>query len=237
MNESVCFRREFPFDPGEWPGMRGLKLSLESKMPSIEAWLNGKPLKLPPTGKGDVKLLPEDLKKGRNVLAVRVAPSEGSEKADKVAEKDIQRVTYGANLFPRPGSGDEVLKKTELEQLGLFRQLRKMPGVEEFPNSIVLRKYSAGDVICFQGEPGNSAFYILNTEDLYRLRCAQSRFMSPDIQDEKAGDLSPDKLRELWDKLQSGLRHFETEEGGKSFMNVKVTSKRTIFDIFLLQKN
>ncbi len=218
MNESVCFRHEFVFDPAEWPGIRGLKLSLESKMPSIEAWLNGKPLKLPPTGKGEVKLRPEDLKKGRNVLAVRVSPSEGAEIAGKVAEKDIQRITYGANLFPRPDSQDEVLKKSQLEQLGLFLQLRKMPGVEEYPNSIVLRKYSAGDVVCFQGEPGNSAFYILSIEDLYRLRCAQSRFLSSNLKNVDASRLSPEQLREQWDKLQSELRHLEQEDGAQPFM-------------------
>ena len=211
MNESVCFRREFQFDPEEWPGIRGVKLTLDSKMPSIEAWLNGKPLKLPPTGHGEVKLETDQLKTGRNVLAVRVSPSEGEEEAKKVSEKDIQRITYGANLFPRPGSGDEVLNKSQLKELGLFRQLKKMPGVEEFPNSIVLRKYAPGDVICFQGEPGHSAFYILTTEDLFRLRSAEADFETPSLKSVKLAELTPDRLREVWDELQSELRRLERE--------------------------
>ena len=225
MNEAVCFRREFQFDPAEWPGIRGLKLSLDSKLPSIEAWLNGIPLKLPPTGHGDVKLQPEDLKRGRNVLAVRVGPSEGSEEFTKSAGKSqkAQTITYGANVFPRPDSGDEVLSKSELQQLGLFRSLKRMPGVEEYPNSIVLRKYSAGDAICYQGQPGSSAFYILTSEDLYRLRCSQAKFLSPDVQGIQAADLTPDRLRIIWDHLQRRIG--QLAQADNSQMSVRQSEK------------
>ena len=234
MNEPVCFRREFPFDPAEWPGIRGLKLSFDSKLPSIEAWLNGIPLKLPPTGRGEVKLKTEDLKRGRNVLAVRVGPSEGSEEIAPAAEKGRrtqQAITYGANLFPRPDSGDEVLRRSELEQLGLFRSLNRMPGVEEYPNSVVLRKYSAGDVICYQGEPGSSAFYILTSEDLYRLRCFQARFLSPELADTKPAELSPEGLRGIWDKLQRLMRQLERADGSETIVRQTASYQKQLGEL------
>ncbi len=240
MNESVCFRREFLYNPAEWPGIRGVKLELKSDMPSVEAWLNGKPLRLPPKGIGEVKLNTEDLIVGRNLLAIRVSPSEGSEEFVKpTGGGRRQSITYGANLFPRPNSEDEVLRKSELEQLGLFRSLSRMPNVDEFPNSIVLRKYAPGEVICYQGEPGSSAFYILSTEDLYRLRCSQAKFLSATAQQVKPANCPPEKLRKLWDDLETELRHLEQDQGAQTAVR-KSTEYQTqlsdlLYDIDLIQ--
>jgi CRP-like cAMP-binding protein/Fe-S-cluster-containing hydrogenase component 2 len=41
--------------------------------------------------------------------------------------------------------------------------------VEKFPGSILLRNYQQGEVICRQGEAGNSAFYIAKARDLETL--------------------------------------------------------------------
>lgn len=73
----------------------------------------------------------------------------------------------------RPGPNDEVLRREELLSLGFFGQLKKPPAVEKFPGSTLLRRFSAGSVICRQGEPGHSAFYILTTEDVLGLRQMQ----------------------------------------------------------------
>lgn len=69
-----------------------------------------------------------------------------------------------------PRAGDEHLPAAQLEQLELFRTLKKAPSFDKFPGSSVLRRYRRGEVICRQGEAGASAFYILSTDDLLRLR-------------------------------------------------------------------
>jgi CRP-like cAMP-binding protein/Fe-S-cluster-containing hydrogenase component 2 len=75
------------------------------------------------------------------------------------------------DLPPRPG--DEHLPSELLEQLELFRGLKKTPSFDKFPGSAVLRRYQAGEVICRQGDAGASAFYILTTADLFAVRRQQ----------------------------------------------------------------
>ena len=67
------------------------------------------------------------------------------------------------------GPRDMVLNSEELEKLELFGKLKKPISVEKFPGSIVLRNFQQGEVICRQGEAGNSAFYITRSIDLETL--------------------------------------------------------------------
>ena len=71
-------------------------------------------------------------------------------------------------------AGDERLPGELLEKLQLFNSLKKKPSFEKFPNSVVLRHFRPGDIICRQGDAGASAYYILTTEDLLALRQAQA---------------------------------------------------------------
>lgn len=80
-------------------------------------------------------------------------------------------VALPVRLPPRPG--DERLTGPELETLAVFSRLKKKPGFEKLPGSSVLRRYEPGDVICQQGQPGATAFYIITSEDLFHLRQAQ----------------------------------------------------------------
>jgi CRP-like cAMP-binding protein/Fe-S-cluster-containing hydrogenase component 2 len=69
-----------------------------------------------------------------------------------------------------PGPEDEVLTIEQLEKISLFRNLAEQPGLEEFPGTVVLRRFRKGDVICRLGDPGWTAFYILTPQDLRELR-------------------------------------------------------------------
>lgn len=76
-----------------------------------------------------------------------------------------------ATLDPRPN--DETLSAAALKSLSLFAELKRAPTFEKFPGALVLRRYSADEVIVRQGEPGWTAFYVLTRDDLIRLRKAQ----------------------------------------------------------------
>ncbi|MBI2478428.1 MAG: cyclic nucleotide-binding domain-containing protein [Planctomycetia bacterium] len=78
-----------------------------------------------------------------------------------------------AELAPR--AGDEILRSDELQQFELFANLKKPVSVEKFPGSIVLRRFRKGTVICRQGERGHSAFYIVRSDDMHKLRNFRER--------------------------------------------------------------
>lgn len=72
-----------------------------------------------------------------------------------------------AELEPRPG--DEHLSPEALLRISIFEGV-KAAAFERPPRGVVLRKFSAGETVCRQGEAGWTAFYILKTEDLLALR-------------------------------------------------------------------
>ncbi len=76
-----------------------------------------------------------------------------------------------ADLQVRPG--DEELSAEDLVRISIFAGL-KPAAIERYPGAVILRRYRAGDVICRQGEPGWTAFYILNSEDLLAVREAHA---------------------------------------------------------------
>src|SRR5438132_7446389 len=74
---------------------------------------------------------------------------------------------------PRPSPGDEELTIPQVEQISLFKELSSAPKLQSLPGTVILRHYAEGEVICRQGEPGWTAYYILKTEDLAELRRGQ----------------------------------------------------------------
>jgi Fe-S-cluster-containing dehydrogenase component/CRP-like cAMP-binding protein len=63
--------------------------------------------------------------------------------------------------------GDEYLTADELKKsISLFKDLVKPPSFEKYPGTVLLRRCSPGRILCRQGEPGSSAFYILKREDV-----------------------------------------------------------------------
>lgn len=65
---------------------------------------------------------------------------------------------------------DELLSAEELASLTLFSELKKLPSFQRFPGTTVLRKCTKGRVLVRQGQAGATAFSILTTEDVIRLR-------------------------------------------------------------------
>ena len=67
---------------------------------------------------------------------------------------------------------DELLAADELKDLfGSF--LKRAPSFEKFPGSTVLRHGTPGRLFCSQGDAGATAFYILTTENILKLRTEQ----------------------------------------------------------------
>lgn len=69
-----------------------------------------------------------------------------------------------AELPPR--SCDVILSLEQLAVLAVFASVKKAPTFSKFPGSYVLRHYQPGEAICHQGQPGQSAFYMLTADDL-----------------------------------------------------------------------
>ena len=78
-----------------------------------------------------------------------------------------------AELPARPG--DVELSAEQLAALAVFSvSIKKAPSFDKFPGTHVLRRYMPGEVICYQGEPGRSAFYMLTAEDLRAMSAAEA---------------------------------------------------------------
>src|SRR5258708_4869384 len=68
-----------------------------------------------------------------------------------------------AELPLRPG--DRPLSNGEFWALPSFTVLKRTVNLDQFPGSVLLRSYQAGDVIVREGDLGGSAFFILTRED------------------------------------------------------------------------
>jgi Fe-S-cluster-containing hydrogenase component 2/CRP-like cAMP-binding protein len=69
-----------------------------------------------------------------------------------------------AGLETRPG--DLYLSEEQLLRLSLFGSLGRKPNLARYPGAVVLRTFHAGETVCWQGEPGWTAFFVLTSEDL-----------------------------------------------------------------------
>lgn len=111
-------------------------------------------------------------------------------------------------LYPEadlvPDENDELIGSAELEQIGLFGSLKRKIKVEEAPGSLLLRRFLKGEVICRQGEPGHSAFYLVPAEDIVRLRQYQLA--------QQAGSESTDRV-ERWQRDIDWLTQWIAEAG------------------------
>ncbi|HUG92701.1 MAG TPA: 4Fe-4S dicluster domain-containing protein [Planctomycetaceae bacterium] len=82
---------------------------------------------------------------------------------------------------------DELLTADELQSLSLFESLKKGPSFARFPGTTLLRRCPRGRVMCQQGEAGATAFYILTTDDVVRLREKQLAGLRETIAGRAAG--------------------------------------------------
>src|SRR5437773_1723710 len=76
-----------------------------------------------------------------------------------------------ARLESRPS--DVRMSLEQYLQISLFDQLKNKIKENKWPGAMVVRRYRKGEVVCRQGEPGWTAFYILTSEDMYKLELSQ----------------------------------------------------------------
>ncbi len=84
--------------------------------------------------------------------------------ADAMLPAELAAVTHP--LEPE----DTLLSADELALLSVFDELKKAPSFERFPGTTVLRRCKKGRVLVRQGEAGATAYTILTTEDVIKLR-------------------------------------------------------------------
>jgi Fe-S-cluster-containing hydrogenase component 2/CRP-like cAMP-binding protein len=83
-----------------------------------------------------------------------------------------------ARLEPR--EGDIPLPKQLLPKVPPFTQEMAAKGLEKIPRSVVLHRYRAGEIICRQGAPGWTAFYILTPEEVAAYRRVPRQMLEAD---------------------------------------------------------
>jgi len=115
-----------------------------------------------------------------------------------------------------PRDDDELLTADELNTISLFASLKKGgPDFRRFPNTTILRHCPRGRVICEQGESGSTAYYILTTEDVVKLRELQKTHLEETIQGKAEGrpefEMHPYFVRYSNRELQNRLKEI-TEE-------------------------
>ena len=186
MKHDLYFHHLFEFQGSRWPHVNSFSLTLESPVPGVTAWLNGQELNglSNPDNKGvrECTLSRQQFRQGKNVLAVALGIDAPAPEIRKPSRRPLTS-RLQADLEPE-NDGDEVLGKSALEQLSLFRNLKRKPSFDQFPGAIILRHYQEREVICGEGEPGHSAFYILTSEDVFQLR----RFQCQQILGKQAPD-------------------------------------------------
>ncbi|MCA9265062.1 MAG: hypothetical protein KDA60_14480, partial [Planctomycetales bacterium] len=107
------------------------------------------------------------------------------------------RIKSVIELELRPG--DERLDQESLAVMPFSQRLKRPPSVSKFPGALVLRRFAANSTICVQGDAGNTAFYILTTEDLLALRQFQQTRLQQGATaaTTRAKDKRPTKLASL----------------------------------------
>ncbi len=91
------------------------------------------------------------------------------------------------NVAAAAGPEDELLTADELAVLSIFESLKRVPSFEKFPGSTLLRKCRRGRVLVEQGEAGATAFTILTSRDVVKLREAQVQAIRDTLATKSAG--------------------------------------------------
>jgi CRP-like cAMP-binding protein len=107
--------------------------------------------------------------------------------------------------------GDERLTAEELAACSLFSGLKKPPPFKKLPGSIVLRRFRKGDVVCEQGDAGATAFYVLRTEDIARLRESQLKAIQQVLDTRRTGGSTDELDRRYRDLEFTDLERRATE--------------------------
>ncbi len=101
---------------------------------------------------------------------------------------------------------DELLTADELKSLSVFDELKKTPSFEKFPGFVVLRHGAEGRLMCSQGDAGATAFLILTTQDILKLRQGQVAVIRK-ILEARATGCSREKRHQYFDDLTKQELH------------------------------
>src|SRR5262245_58271960 len=77
-------------------------------------------------------------------------------------------VNLTAELVPR--ASDVAIPDLLFPKIPPFSELRSTAKLANFPGAVILRRFRKGEVICRQGEPGWTAFYIPTSAELAAIR-------------------------------------------------------------------
>ncbi len=121
-----------------------------------------------------------------------------------------------AEVTDPPRKHDELLTTDELDTVSLFATLEKgASDFRRFPNTTILRRCPRGTVICEQGDSGSTAYYILTTEDVLKLRELQKKLLEETIQGKAEGkpefELHPYFVQYTNKEAQNRLAQINTE--------------------------
>lgn len=146
-------------------------------------------------------------------MASATAPETSSQKAvtAPAKAKSGQPGMVPAELAPLR-EGDERLTQDELQILSLFEKPMfggKVPDFVRYSGTICLRQYKQREIVCEQGEAGSSAFYILKTEDIEKLRNHQNQRLKSELTDLESTSQLADA--ELASQIREQIKENEVE--------------------------
>src|SRR5689334_22456555 len=79
-------------------------------------------------------------------------------------------VNLTAELIPR--GSDVAIPDLLFPKIPPFSDLKSTAKLANFPGAVILRRFRKGEVICRQGDPGWTAFYIPTSSELAAVRAA-----------------------------------------------------------------
>src|SRR5689334_17520882 len=79
-------------------------------------------------------------------------------------------VNLTADLEPR--DSDVAIPDLLFPKIPPFSDLKSTAKLANFPGAVILRRFRKGEVICRQGDPGWTAFYIPTSSELEAVRAA-----------------------------------------------------------------
>jgi CRP-like cAMP-binding protein len=121
-----------------------------------------------------------------------------------------------------PRDSDLHLTNEQFLQLSLFAQLGRKPNLEKFPGTMVVRRYAKGEVICRQGEPGWTAFWILTTDDALTVRQAQMLACTSSAE-RRALEAEVERLRQRAEQLRGLPADHEKRTAARVYLSVAQT--------------
>ncbi len=146
--------------------------------------------------------------------------------ADAMLPAELAAVTHP--LEPE----DQLLSAEELSLLSVFDELKKAPNFERFPGTTVLRRCQKGRVLVRQGESGATAFTILTTEDVIKIRELQLGSVKKSL-----AAVDDKTLRQVERDIESELLSLRNQRDEFHAQNLPANQRQVASAILLLGEN